>query len=190
MSKFENRTTTATAAVMNFKEMSFELVTVEIPYTRTLTKAAELVAAKLNVPANTVSVKELAQKEFRANDVSASAILNIAHHSNIKSEEEARELANDSECTVPYTVYEYAATVFGYSHERDELNAPIPFAKRVLIRDTVKRGKNDAKAFITNDENVKASFESIVYLEYKNRFEVKRYAVVDSEEYQAMRYRK
>jgi hypothetical protein len=188
MTKFDNRTTTATAAVMNFEAMSFELVTVEIPYTRTLTKAAELVAAKLNVPVNTVSVKELAQKEFRANDVSASAILNIAHHSNIATEEEARELANDKECTVPYNIYEYAATVFGYSRERDEMNAPKPFAKRVLIRDTVKRGKNDAKAFIANDESVKADFETIVYLEYKNRFEVKRYAIVDSEEYQKLRY--
>ena len=186
MTKFENRKTVAIAAVMNFDEMQFNMHEIEIPYTRTIAKAVDMVAAALNVPANTVSIKELKQTEFKANDLNASQILNIAHHSNIADFEEAKNLANESETCVPYTVYEYAATVFGYSNERDEHNAPIPFGKRVLIRDTVKRGKNDAKGFVM--DSVKNEFEAVICIEYKNRFEVKRYAVVDSKEYNELRY--
>ena len=179
MTKFENRTTKAIAVVMNFDAMNFEVHEVEIPYTRTIAKAIDMVAAKLNVPANTVTIKELVQSEFKAQNLTSGQLVNISIEYGLT--EPAKEVPTGYTC-IPYTAYQYFGTAFGYAKED---NAPI--AMPLVIEQLEKHGKNDARGMMFNHAEETYNM-SVFALDYKQRNEVKRYAVVNSEEYQNLRY--
>ena len=179
MSKFENRTTVAVAVVMNFDAMNFEVHEIEIPYTRTIAKGISMVAAKLNVPENTVTIKELKQTEFKAQNLASGQLVNIAKEYGL--EEPASECEQGFTC-IPYTAYQYFGTAFGYAKED---NAPL--AMSIAVEQLEKHGKNNARGMLIN--HAEETYNMNVFaLDYKQRHEVKRYAVVNSEEYQKLRY--
>ena len=177
--KFENRTTVAHAVIVNFEEGKLEEKSVVIPYTRTLSNAIKHVATALDVAPNCVTIRELEQTEFRANEVGAAALLNIAKESGL--EEKPESVPEGCTC-VPYTDYQYIGFFFGY----DEDNTPVAF--RADFCDTEKMGKTDAKNKMIRE--CESNGYKTFAVDFKQRHEAKRYAIVDSAEYQELRYAK
>lgn len=188
MTKFENRTTTAHVVIVDFENLTnTREEVVEIPYTRTEATARKEAAKILGVEINRVNVKELIQKEWKAlAPVAASVLVNISAHHGIETFEQAKELAFESDTVVPYESYIYYGTVFGYGFEKDENGLCNALAKRFEVEDITKRSKNDARAFLT--DYAKDAFSSVFAVDYKQRRDVKRYAVVDAVEYQNARH--
>lgn len=187
MTKYENRTTTAHVVVIDFDNLAnIREEMVEIPYTRTEATARKEVAKVLDVEINRVNVKELIQKEWKAlAPVSASVLVNISAHYGIETFEQAKELCTDSDTVVPYEAYIYYGTVFGYGFDKDENGLANALAMRFEVEDITKRSKNDARAFLT--DYAKDYFSSVFTVDYKQRRDVKRYAVIDAETYQTAR---
>lgn len=187
MTKFENRTTTAHVIVVDFENLAnIREEIIEIPYTRTENNARKEAAKILNVEPSRVNVKELIQKEWKAlAPVSASDLVNISKHYGIETFEQAKELCADSDTVVPYEAYVYYGTVFGYGFEKDKNGLSNALAKRFVVEDITKRTKNDGKAFLT--DYAKVHFSNVFAVDYKQRREVKRYAVIDAETYQTAR---
>lgn len=186
--KFENRTTTAHVVVIDFDNLAnIREEMVEIPYTRTEATARKEVAKVLDVEINRVNVKELIQKEWKAlAPVSASVLVNLSAHYALDTFEDAKELCTESDTVVPYEAYEYYGTIFGYGFDKDEYGLCEAIAKRVIIEDITKRSKNDARAFLM--DCAKEQFSSVFAVDYKQRRDVKRYAVIDAETYQTARH--
>lgn len=177
--KFENRTTTAVAVVMDFDIMAFNVHEIEIPYTRTISKAISMVAAKLGVPENNVTIKELKQTEFKAQNLTSGQLVNIASEYGL--EEPAKDVPEGFTC-IPYTAYQYFGTAFGYTKEDNT-----PTAMPLVVEQLEKHGKNDARGMLIN--HAESTYNMNVFaLDYKQRHEVKRFAIVNSEEYQKLRY--
>lgn len=187
MTKFENRTTTAHAVIVDFENLAnTREEMVEIPYTRTENNARKEVAKVLGVEVNRVNVKELIQKEWKAlAPVAASVLVNLAAHYGFETFEDAKEYCTASDTVVPYEAYVYYGTVFGYGFEKDENGLSNALGKRFAVEDITKRTKNDGKAFLT--DYAKEHFSSVFAVDYKQRRDVKRYAVIDSETYQTAR---
>lgn len=186
--KFENRTTTAHVIVIDFDNLAnIREEMVEIPYTRTEATARKEVAKVLDIEVNRVNVKDLVQKEWKAlAPVSASVLINLSAHYGIETFEQAKELCFDSDTVVPYESYVYYGTVFGYGFDKDENGLCNALAKRFEVEDITKRSKNDARAFLT--DAAKDDFSSVFAVDYKQRRDVKRYAVIDAVTYQDARH--
>ncbi len=177
--KYENRTTKAIAIVMNLDTLQGEEKTVEIPYTRTINdKTAKAVAKVLNVPANTVLVKDLMQTEWRTVEPTSGQIINISEQHDLIEPVDAGEGKN----CVPYVTYEYIGFAFGYWTDENGLT---PGGVALDVFTTEKLSKNNARGLLHDEAN--GHFDQLFAVDYKTRKEVKRYAVVDSAEYQALR---
>lgn len=177
--KYEERTTKAVAIVMNLETLQGEEKTVEIPYTRVINdKTTKAVAKVLNVPANTVLVKDLMQTEWRTVEPAAGQIINISEQHDLLEPVEAGE----GKTCVSYTTYEYIGFAFGYWTDENGLT---PGGVALDIFTTEKLGKNNARGLLHNEAS--EHFDQLFAVDYKTRKEVKRYAVVNSAEYQALR---
>ena len=178
--KFENRTTTVNALIIDFENMAnTKEVTVQVSYTRTIATAQKLVAACMNVDVNRVAVRELVQSEFKAQNLNSGQLVNIAKEYGLN--EPVSECEQGFTC-IPYTAYQYFGTAFGYTKE-DNTAIAIP----LVVEQLEKHGKNDARGMLIN--HAEETYNMNVFaLDYKQRHEVKRYAVVNSEEYQKLRY--
>ena len=187
MTKCKNRTTTASVVVIDFDNLAnIREEMVEIPYTRTEATARKEAAKILNVEVNRVNVKELIQKEWKnLAPVATSVLVNLTSEYGFESFELAKDCAEANETVVPYESYVYYGTVFGYGFEKDENGLANALAMRFEVEDITKRSKNDARAFLT--DYAKTYFSNVFAVDYKQRRDVKRYAVIDTETYQTAR---
>ena len=173
------RTTTVRGFVLDFENMTaptpFE---VKVPYTRTLTTAQTSVADMMDKPVNTIAVAELVQPE--RNDVDDKAIVKAAQ--SISDTEP--ENVPDGFTVVPVCEFLYDGAAFGF----DENGEPV--GVRIQEHSFEKLTKGTAASVL--EANAQANFNgngwAFYTVCYRGRHSVKRYALIDSKTYHAMRY--
>lgn len=179
MTKFENRTTIAHVVIVDTEKMEMREETHTVAYTRTPEKAAKAIAATLGIDATNIVVKSLEQSEWKTVELSAGQIVNISEQHNLLEPINAGE----GKTCVPYTAYEYSGYAFGYWN--DEKKGLTPGGVELCLFSLEKLSKNSARGML--HEEGKCHFDQLYTVDYKQRKEVKRYAIVDSAEYQALR---
>ena len=173
------RTTTVKGFILDFENMSkpepFEM---KVAYTRTITTAQKAVAEMLNKPVNNIAVAELVQPE--RNDVTDKDVIKAAQSISDTEPENIPE----GFTVVPVAEYLYSGAAFGF----DENGAPV--AVSIEEHSFEKYTKGTATSVL--EANAQADFEgnnwAFYTVCYRGRHAVKRYALIDSKTYHAMRY--
>ena len=172
------RTTKAVAVVVDFENMTLHEEIVEIAYTRTMEKAAKAVAEKLNVPTNSVTMKELVQPERQ--NIDDTAIVDISR----EIVNEMPEHVEDGFTVVPVTAYKYFGAAFGFSAE----GKPIAEAIETESWEKFTKGTSATMLEAIAEPQFEENGSALYTVVFRQRVSVKKYAIVNSAEYQTMRY--
>ena len=171
MTKHTNKNTNVKGfyldATQNFDKIAFE---VETAYTRSVDKAREYAAEKLEVAAQFVVVTEIENEaakpfEWRVPDIMADFVPFV-------TKDEAKESGEESDVIAKYSIFDYAANVFGYRDGK-------PIAECVIVSDyAYKATKGNARSIVREYALENCGFDSVVFVDNALITEYERFSAI------------
>ncbi len=180
MTKITNRETVVKGFYLDsendFEKVAFEVVT---SYTRSADKAREYAAKELDIAAQFVVVTDFENEAAKPFKWDVPSIMDTFR--TIVREEDAKQLRDEmgNSTIVKYSVFDYAANVFGYKDGK-------PIAELVTLFDEAyKATKGDARTMVRNYAIDREMFDSVVFVDKCDIQEYEHFAVIPNDEVEA-----